>query len=240
MFFKKRKLAAPTSTKTDEPSRVHLEQAAPPSLMDRAEAVSRALRSFEKQAYEEGFSDPDQELVDAREMVDAAQKIIRDGRLSYALLRQLLHEVTYWPSWSKRDDFERIKNFICVLTLADREEVQLKHRKDVITTVAFTFSDRDYKIIHLDKGWSPAPDSPHKWGDVSLYAGNTLVMEVSATSEATEDHWKFESVKALRIGDGQWMTDLLQMASDIERNKQARMGKYSEDAAREAAKNIEL
>ena len=202
--------------------------------------MAQALRAFEEQVYRDGQPDPDAELIAAKQAVDAAAKIIRDGRLGYALLRQLLHEVTYWPSWSKREDFTDTMHFSCELIRADEERVKVTFGEEVTKTVTFVFSGRRYTIIHLDKGWSPAPESSHKWGDVAFYAGDDLVMEVSAISEASDDFWKFQTVKAFRVGDGVWMTDLLQMASDIERGRQARRDKYVEDASREAAKKIEL
>jgi hypothetical protein len=208
--------------------------------MDRAEAVAQALRAFKEQAYRDGQPDPDVELIAAKQAVDAAAKIIRDGRLGYALLGQLLHEVTYWHAWSKRENFKETMNFSCELIQADKETVKVTYGAEVTNTIVFVFSGRRYKIVHLDKGWSPAPDTSHKWGDVAFYAGEDLVMEVSAISEASDNHWKFETVKAFRVSDGVWMTDLLQMASDIERGWQVRRNKYREESARDAAKKIEL
>lgn len=239
MFFKKREPDV-SSTFAEEDVVMSSELKPEISLQDRAEMVAEALRSFEEQAHKEGIVTPDQELVAAREMVDAAKTIILDGRLSYALLRQLLSEVSHWPSWSQRDDFETWKNFSCDLVKADRETVDLQYRNGELTTVSFTFSGRDYRVTHLDRGWSSAPDTNHKRSDVSFYAGDILVMELSATSEATDDYWKFEGVKALRISDGIWMTDLLKIASEIEKTYQDRLKKYFDDELRETAKNIEL
>lgn len=232
MFFKRRPPPVPAAQTA--PPVVESEPA--PSLAARAKEVARALRAFEEQAYAEGQTAPGDDLIQAREAVAAAKTVVESGRLSYALLRQLLNDTRTWPAWIKRDDFESLKGFDC------QDVVATERRVDGTTTkeIAFVFNGRPYKLVHLDKGYSHAPDADHKWGDVSFYAGDVLVLSVSATESLDDDYWKMSSVKALRVGDGAWMTDLLQIATDIETGWNRRRDKFVDDATMEAAKNIKL
>jgi len=234
MFFKRR--PAPVVPTPVEPSPVVLE----PTLADRADTVARALRSFEEKAYEDGHVTPDAALVQAHETVAAATKVVRDGRLAYALLRQLLSETRTWHAWSLRDDFETLKHFACTGVVAVERKEPAGYRTDTIKDIFFVFNGRPYRLVHLDKGYSLAPESNQKWGDVSFYAGDTLVLSVSATEEVTDDYWKFQAVNALRVGDGEWMKDLLQIASDIEQTSVQSRNKWADDATLEAAKNIQM
>jgi hypothetical protein len=235
MFFKRRP-PAPIAVHESAPP----VPPAPPTLMDRAADVARSLRAFEKTAYGEGHTAPDENLVQAREAVASATKVIEDGRLAYALLRQLLSETRTWHAWSLRADFQGLKNFQCSNVVATERKEPAGYRTDTIRDTSFAFAGRPYRIVHLDKGYSPAPDLHHKWGDVSFFAGEVLVLSAAAIQETGDDFWTFEAVKALRVGDGVWMTDLLQIATDIEHSGIRSREKWIDDMDREAAKNIQL
>jgi hypothetical protein len=229
VFFKHRKPPPPPQAAPPEKG------FGPSTLADRAEAVAIALRSFEELAYANGNAQPPDDLVKARELVDAATLIVSEGRLAYALLRQLLPETRTWPAWIMRPDFYDLVHF------DGRDVVATKNRENGTTTkeISFSFRGRVYKLLHMDRGYSAAPDADYKWGEVSFHAGDVLVLSVSATEGLDDDYWEMSSVKALRVGDT-WMMDLLQIAMDIETGQIRQREKFRDNLTLEAARNIKL
>lgn len=250
MFFKRRPPPYVTMDLSPMPKAELPEPPAPPTpppaptLMDRAEDVAKALQAFERTAYAAALSAPKdarEEVTAAQEKIEAATKIVCDGRLAYALLRQLVPEVRYWPAWIKRDDFEKHKSFRCEVVSAQKTNAQQNGLGGEEVAVCFIYNGTRYTVRHINRGWSSVPNSMEQIGDASLYVDNECVLTIACTLDAAKEHehWKFSSVRSMRLS-ASWTKDLLQMASDIEVGGRARLMRYSDDIAVETAKNIQL
>jgi len=211
------------------------------TLMDKADEVANALSEFARFAYNMGQGRPDAELDAAKEKVAAATKIVIEGRLAYALLRQLLEEVKYWPSWSKRDDFEQYKNLNCELLSAENNSVGDPNQRHEETVVKFIYNGRTYTFMFLDKGWSVLPGSTERYGVASLNdeTGSVLSMECVLDGAVEFSYWQFLSLKVLRLKDV-WTQDLLQIATDLELSREREREDYNNKEILEAARHIEL
>ena len=108
----------------------------------------------------------DQDLHDAYRKVRLAEQIVRKGRISYALCRQLLEHVEYWPSWITRDDFDKHVVFDASEITARRIEADGRRRET--TDVSFVFGERRYRIVFVDAGPSILPDDPHFNGEIEF------------------------------------------------------------------------
>lgn len=68
----------------------------------------RKFRNDYRAVEEELKKEQESAVADAKEKIAAAEKLISETGLDHALLK-LLEEMWHWPSWSKRDDFEKHK-----------------------------------------------------------------------------------------------------------------------------------
>lgn len=83
------------------------EQSASEKMQASAEAIAAELCNYEEASLEQEKSEPDIDLPEAQRKLDAARTIVLDGRLSYALVRQLLGHVAHWSSWIGQSDFQK-------------------------------------------------------------------------------------------------------------------------------------
>ena len=211
MFWKK-KTKETQNLETTASKPLPAEKSPDEVLMDTAVTIARELRNFERAALEKEAPTPDRELLDAQEKLDAARKIVRDGRLSYALIRQLAHHVAHWSSWIKRDDFRKYVKFDADDISAERTETDGEYRKEKVDRVSFVFEGNSYSCVIRDKGYSAAPGDTYKFGEVELWVENDLVLKLSMTEDYSKEYssWEYRDVMAFRAGA--WMTALIKIA----------------------------
>ena len=202
-----------------------------------AENLAKALAEYEKYALDVERPEPDPSLINAHCKVRIAKEIVNTGRLNYALCRQLLEHVKYWPSWITHEGFHE-KN-----VLFDATEIAASKRKEgedkvEITDVSFIFGGRHYRLVFRDEGISFSSDN--YYGTVEFQVDNHLVLAMNISKEIYHDgsYWRGYSVEAFDPGD--WMQELLTISAQIEMRNKAKLKAYLDERVLEASANINL
>lgn len=209
-------------------------------LMAAADAIAEALRSYEKAALENETTGPDPELVEAQRKLEAARKIVMDGRLGYALVRQLVEHTKYWPSWIKRQDFSSYVDFDAADITAEENDTKDDGRQIKTKSIKFRFDGKEYGCVFRDEGYSSAPDSSFKFGQAEFWSDGVIVLKVSASLNLEHEYSNWEADDVMAFKPGPWMQDLLKISAEIEQRHSRRLQKFNEDRIREAGANIEL
>jgi hypothetical protein len=135
-----------------------------------ANAIAEGLRSYEAAALASEEQKPAPELVQARSKLEAARKIVMDGRLGYALVRQLVEHTKYCPSWIKRQEFSSYIDFDATDITGEQKDTQDNGRRVETKTIRFQFEGKDYGCVFCDDGCSSAPDSQFKFGEAEFWS----------------------------------------------------------------------
>jgi hypothetical protein len=244
MFWKKK--APPSSLRPEAPEPEGEDEQQPVSksegerLDEAAATLGAALNAYSDAAYRALKSEPDPELVTARGKVAAANKLVREGRIAYALGRCIPDHVKYWPSWSKRDDFQNWVGFEATEITATEREERDEYRTSKAAIVEFTFRDTRYKLILRDLGMSMAPGAMDRHGEVELFSGEQRVAKFDLIEDISKEYscWEFSDVRALKVGP--WMKDILDIASQIDHSRQERMDDVLNERTLEAGREIDL
>lgn len=219
---------------TPSPSRVTTEESD-----DEAAAcnLAKALAEYERYALRLETPDRDPELDEARRKMRMAQRIVDEGRISYALCRQLLEHIRYWPAWIEREDFEKHVAFDARQVTAREESAEGKGARKIV--VEFSFGNRRYRIAFTDKGFSHVPDDTLQYGEITLDVDDVSVLSMDITQGIDEfAYWKSSSVKSFRAGD--WMQELLTISAQIEMRDQTARYAATDQKIRKAGANIHL
>lgn len=217
-----------------------LEKSASEKMQASAEVIAAELRNYEKASLDQERSEPDIELLEAQRKLDAARKIVRDGRLSYALIRQLLHHVAYWSSWISRTDFQKHVSFDAKEISATREELEGKFSSTTKDTVSFVFEDAKYTCVIHDKGYSNAPGDTYKFGEVEFWVAEKIVLKLSIVEDYSKEYSQWEFGDVMAFHSGEWMTALIKMASQIEQRERQKRDAFHVDQVIVAGENITL
>jgi hypothetical protein len=210
------------------------------NLRQAADELASSLSSYSDAAYQASKSAPDAEMVEARAKVEAARKLVLEGRMAYALGRCIPDHVRHWPSWITRDDFRKWVHFSASdIDARQHEEVEVS-RTAKIATVSFTFNGSRYRVVLRDCGMSFAPEIAEKNGEIELWRGDDLVAKFELIEDLTKEysHWEFSEVRALRVGP--WMKDVIDIATQIESGQRKWSEDFHDNRTLEAAKNIDL
>lgn len=208
-------------------------------LVKRANDLADALRAFEEAALTAEAKPEDTELLDAQKKVAAAQKIVLDGRLGYALVLQLIDHTEHWPSWKGRDDFSDWVQFDADDIESEKKDISTDHKQMHEVRTAFSFHGKRYACVLRDQGYSSAPGEATKFGEGEFWDGANLVLKVGLIDEISEfSRWRPFDVRAFRSGP--WMQDLLSISAQIETRTDEEFQRHSDDDVREAARNIDL
>jgi hypothetical protein len=209
-------------------------------LREATSSLAGALRSYSEAAHKAAQPKADTELTKAYDTVAAAEKLVKEGRIAYALGRCLPEHVKYWPSWSKRDDFKKYVGFDAEKIEASSHEEQGTYRTVKVTTIDFTFKGTRYRLNLRDKGMSAAPGDPYRFGEIEVVADDKVVAKFGLIEDISNEYstWTFSDVRALSVGP--WMQDVLDMAAQIDGSEQKRRNEFHDDRARAAAREIDL
>ena len=217
-----------------------LEKSASEKMQASAEVIAAELRIYEKASLDQERSEPDIELLEAQRKVDAARKIVCDGRLSYALIRQLLHHVAHWSSWISRTDFQNYVSFDAKEISAAREELEGDFRSTTKHTISFVFEDVKYTCVIHDKGYSNAPGDTYKFGEVEFWVAEKIVLKLSIIEDYSKEYSQWEFGDVMAFHSGEWMTALIKIASQIEQRNRQKLDAFQVDQVIDAGKNITL
>lgn len=209
-------------------------------LNEAASTLAASLNAYSEAAYCASQAGPDAVLQAAYDKVEAARKLVTEGRLAYALGRCLPEHVKYWPSWIKRNDFDKYVGFAATEIVAAETEEDDGSRSTKVKTIDFTFNDERYRLILRDRGMSYAPGDPYRLGEVELFTGIERVAKFEIGEDISKEYsqWEFSNVQALKVGP--WMQDVLNMATQIEASRRRSMDEFQDERARKAAQEIDL
>lgn len=180
--------------------------------------VSEMLAAYQHHFYEQEKGKPDSAVDEAKAKIARAQRIISDSRIGYSMTA-LVDHVMHWPTWSKRDDFEKWTAF-AVSNVGGRKDKDEKENDRTI--VQFDYSGARYTLVFVDEGMDRwGNDYTHRYGTVELYAGQDLVcgLDLSCdTSRGIEyEQWRFTQVFAFAPGD--WMKHIVEMGAHIDAHR---------------------
>jgi len=212
----------------------------PQELEQAAKQLASSLRSYADASYAAQQPAPDEELKAAHRKVELARKIVREGRIAYALGRCLPEHMAHWHAWSQRDDFMSWVGFEARNISSSRATEEIGVRRTEVTTNDFTFKDRPYRLVFRNGGLSSAPGDDSYHGEVHFFAGDTCVAKFDVSKDLMKEYaeWEFVDVTGFRVGS--WMQDVLDMAAQIEVYRERSMNRFLDDRARKAADEIDL
>jgi hypothetical protein len=209
-------------------------------LEDAAKELADSLRSYSDASYAAQRPAPDEDLKAAHRKVEIARKIVREGRIAFALGRCLPEHMAHWHAWSQRDDFMAWVGFEANNISSSRTQEEIGVRRIEVTTNDFTFNGRSYRLVFRDSGLSSAPGDDSYHGEVHFFAGDLCVAKFDVSKDFMKEYaeWEFVDVTGLRVGA--WMQDVLDMAAQIEAHRERYMNKFVDERARKAAADIDL
>jgi hypothetical protein len=199
--------------------------------------LSAALEAY-KRDYASRIKNP--ENMDAQKaaaLVEEAKVIVGRSGLGPALAPTLLEHIKHWPSWSKRDDFQKWVGFPATDIRATSEE---NSKKKEVTGVLFTYKGERYGVRFTDGGstWLPDGDTFHS-GEVDFVAKGETVLGLDVSLDSDEfAQWRWHNVYAFKVGP--WTKHLLEIGAHIEESSKVGLKKFREDDVLERAKNIKL
>jgi len=238
MFWKKK---APIQAQAFDPLHADLpsEASKVDRLFVRANDLAEALRAFEDAARSAEAKPKDEELVSAQKKIAAANKIVMEGRLGYALVSQLIHHTKYWYAWKDKDNFLNLVQFDAEDIASEKNDISTEYGRIEEVKTAFTYHGKHYSCVLRDKGYSSAPGEATKFGEGEFWNGETLVLKVALIDEVSEfSCWRPFDVRAFRPGP--WMQDLIEISAQIETRTDAKHKSWLNENVREAARNIDL
>ena len=237
MFWKKTK----TETRAENKPTPVQKPATPSDELANAKAgLAVSLRKYSEAAYENAKAAPDKNIEDAHRKVGEADKLVREGRIAFALGECLPEHIKHWHAWIKRDDFHKYVGF----EGRDIEAIEVKegegYDKIEKSTVRFTFQGKRYTIILTDKGMSSVPGSTDRRGSIELFLDDTRLAKFAIKRDLEPEfpHWEYACVEALKVGP--WMKDILDIAAQIEAHDEGNMNSYMDEHAQRVSKNIEM
>lgn len=209
-------------------------------LEDAANKLTASLKSYADASYAAQQRAPDEELKTARQKVAIARQIATEGRIAYALGRCLPEHMAHWHAWSQRDDFMKWVGFEATNITSSLSQQEDGARQIAVTTNDFTFRDRQYRLVFRNEGLSYAPEDPFYTGEVQFFAEGVCVAKFDVTKDLRKEYseWQFADVTGLRVGA--WMTDVLDMASQIESFRERSTSDFVDNRTRKAADDIDL
>lgn len=240
MFWKKKQdQRAAEPVLATEPTRPAL-RSKQEELEAAAKELAASLRSYADASYAARQPAPDEELKAAHRKVDLARKIVREGRIAYALGRCLPEHMTHWHAWSQRDDFMKWVKFEASNIVSSRTTEEIGVRRIEVTTNDFTFNGRPYRLVFRDSGLSSAPGDNTYRGEVHFFSGDICVAKFDVSKDLMDEYaqWEFVDVNGFRVGA--WMQDVLDISAQIEASSERTISDFIDERARKAADEIDL
>jgi len=210
------------------------------TLETAAKELAGSLREYEDAAYRANCSNPYPDFEGDAQKIEVARRLVQDGRIAYALGRCLVEHMRFWGTWIHRNDFQKYVGFAATDIEAFSETEETGSRTLETTTVCFTFNTTRYRFVFEDRGWSSIPGDHDRDGTVEFFAGSDRVakFEVFEPLEGEFSHWRFRDVLALKVGN--WMKDVIDIASQIEARHQNELYDNYYDRVRSVAEQIDL
>jgi hypothetical protein len=227
MLFRKRPAVVPSPTPSPIPRELTAEQ-----------DLVQALRNYRQQFERTLESQSDQHIGDAKAVLLKARKLIGESGLGAALAPTLIEEVMHWHAWVTRPNLLQWVKFPASEISAE----QAKNIKEHTTTrTTFTYKNCPYTVMFTDEGYnSHIPDSDWYTGKAEFIAKGDLVLGLDISKEMWPDYklWSWSNIFAFTPGE--WMKDLIEISTIIEKRRGDSLKQFSEDDALARAKNIRL
>jgi hypothetical protein len=148
---------------------------------------------------------------------EKALQLLRESRLGYHLVHVWL-EIRYYPSWSKRDDFEAKWNFGLANVSSGERAVSIRGRDKTLTFLRASFDGRRFEIA--------SDQSPVWWPDDEAFAVETLLLDWNGRRVANVNftvhddgiipsHFHLISVEELHWSDD-WTKSIERMSKAID------------------------
>jgi hypothetical protein len=217
-----------------------------PGAQQLSQSLSTEQRLIEALAsYREAFIGKIEPSLDPRaysaaELVARAENLIAESGIGPALAPTLLEEVKHWPSWSKRDDFQKWMHFPATDVFGADERNEQGHK---IARVNFRYKDRQYGVHFVDEGydaWQANNDDPSLYGKVELSLDGETVLGLDISLKLSPDHASWRWTRLFAFMAGAWMKDLIEIATYIELDQGERLDKAISEDAIERASRIKL
>lgn len=192
----------------------------------------RKFRSDFRSVEEKLKKEQEEAVAGAKEKIAAAEKLVSETGLDHALVK-LLEEMWHWPSWSKRDDFEKHKHLDATEVSGETEETE----KEEIKRIRFKYAGTAYLFEFIeDKGYFEGT----KWGRINLYSNDERLVSLRVYHDLDRhseyDQWSKLSVDGL--SPGSWIVHVVEMESKIGLSRDQWMADMERERLLEQAKGL--
>ena len=198
--------------------------------------ISAALQLYQEEFAERLKAEPNLAAERAREVVARAYTVVSESGLGRALAPRLLEHVIHWPSWSKRDDFDKWKGFPAEAVRGSDDGTSDK------CVVHFTYCGRAYTLRFAEesRSWGDSSDC-RIYGKVQLLSEERAVLGLDAVKDLAKlDAARWTWCNVFAFVPGPWMKDLIEIAAHIEHSEAARWQQLSDECAIDQGANIAL
>ncbi|WP_316187980.1 MULTISPECIES: hypothetical protein [unclassified Bradyrhizobium] len=204
------------------------------------EIISEMLNAYQQHFYEQQKARLDPSAEEAKNLIKRAERLIQDSRIGYSIC-ELVDHTKRWPSWSRRDDFQKYVGFPALDISATVSKTDGRDPHDKVT-VHFIYSGRQYATTFVDEGIPSWDEDYNRYGRVEFFAGSDRMLGVEIIADTKRgfeyERWTFWTVFA--FAPGQWMKDLVEIAAHIDAHRTSSRNQLFDDIAIEKAKNIRL
>jgi hypothetical protein len=144
----------------------------------------------------------------------------------------------HWHAWVSRPDFLQWVDFPASNISAEQSKNAQDHE---IIRVKFHYKDRIYTVIFTDEGYdSNITDSDQYDGKAEFFAGDELVLGLDIYKKMWPDYERWRWLNVFAFVPGEWMKDLIEISTIIEKWNEKSMAQFGENDALARAKNIRL
>lgn len=200
--------------------------------------LSAALEAYQRDYASRIKKPANMDAQKAAALVKEAKDIVGKSGLGPALAPTMVEHVKYWPSRSKRDDFQKRIGFPASDILASEDQ---NGKKDKVVGVLFTYKGQRYGIRLTDHGFTSLPDGDvYNGGKADFVANGETVLGLDISRDAQEDFgdWRWHNLYAFKVGP--WTKHLPEIAAHIENHSRATSKEYYDDDILKRAQNIKL
>ena len=155
-----------------------------------------------------------------------------------ALAPTLLEHIKHWPSWSKREDFDKWVGFPCKFVDGTTGEISETF------VVTFEYNSTIYTVRFSEdqrRSWATAEVDMNLYGKAKLITDDQVVLGLNVyynMEKGDAARWKWMNV--FGFIPGPWMKDLIEIAAHIEQSDRARSQQFGNEDVLARADGIVL
>lgn len=169
-------------------------------------------------------------LRDAQKRIDKAESIVKKAGLNSAI-STLINEITHWPHWSQREDFDEYKSF-------DAKNVNGSIKgEDNTYTVYFDFNESSYHIFVKEINYIYTEELS-KSAEVEIIVDGSSVMKAELTYDydRATNNWSYLNTTKIVVEN--WMTDFIEIELQVARHAKARHDKMFDGMVLKQAREL--